>query len=657
MTNPAAEPPPNEDSPAPEIENTNPLRLPYELRIGVTGHCGVDETDELRAAVGNLIDDHILAVLEGACVDPKGPHGSARGPTDFFHDFVMWTLSITSRFLSSALRALTFGYISFPAVPHGPRCPAEDRHTQLDLTVVSCLAPGADLLVAEEVVKRVRRLEHRNRVVEAVLPFPVEDYKQEFSTAESLARFDKLLTLDRGKTHESNEPTIVHAQRGSNPGPAFVAASRQMVDASELVIAVYDPTREVREGGAAETVRYAVERGRVVLWLDPSHLARGVRCLVPASKGSLPGPFGLSVTHPPTRSKALSFGFHRLAAYNRDAASDSRECDAIFADEERRLRVAAKDRLPAEVVDAIVSDLLPHYAHADQLAVRYAALRKFVTILLPVISATALTFIAIQILFMPEFYSLAIVEILILALGYLSYRLSVREAWHEKWLNDRHLAEHLRALLYNGVLEVYKPSGGINTHALPFYHATNAWFDGTYERVRGRFRRTLRRFNPDGHFVRIAVFIREGWIKPEREHHERVRDREGRAAQRGHALTLFALLAVTAVAIAHAIGIGHSAPSDTPPFQRIDLWVALLAIVLPAWGAAAQSVEALGDAPRLAERSALMGSLLTEIEEDLKTVDSSDDLRETLVDAQRTINLETEEWASSLRTRTSRFHG
>ena len=88
---------------------------------------------------------------------------------------------------------------------------------------------------------------------------------------------------------------------------------------SELVVAIWDPSRENKLGGTGVTVAYAIERRRLVQWLNPSDLGAGP-FILRAARGD--GPGGWVKEAIPDRARLLSLNFHRLAAYNRDGAGD-----------------------------------------------------------------------------------------------------------------------------------------------------------------------------------------------------------------------------------------------------------------------------------------------------------------------------------------------
>lgn len=154
------------------------------------------------------------------------------------------------------------------------------------LTVISSLAKGADQIAARAVCDLVGDPEQRNRDLEAVLPSPQHISIEDFTDANDRDAFLELLSLDSGRLNTHPEPTVLCPDFPACPDPsdparplprekAYAAAGRYVVDTSEIVVAVWDPTREPELGGTEATVRYAVNRGRVVLWINPANPGAG----------------------------------------------------------------------------------------------------------------------------------------------------------------------------------------------------------------------------------------------------------------------------------------------------------------------------------------------------------------------------------------------
>jgi hypothetical protein len=100
-----------------------------------------------------------------------------------------------------------------------------------------------------------------------------------------------------------------------------------------------------------------------------------------------------------------------------------------------------------------------------------------------------------------------------------------------------------------------------------------------------------------------------------------------------------------------------AAATAATPFERLDLWIAFLTLLVPAWGAAFQVVDAIEDHPRMAERAERMVALLRGLAEQLRDVQSAVALRQLVSDARRIIELESHEHAESMRGRHVGFHG
>ena len=167
-----------------------------------------------------------------------------------------WAHDPASEGWSGLRRALR--WVLWPAVPISPRRPAEHQRTPIKLTVISCLASGADQVVARAVCDVAReQAAVRNRCLEAVLPFPVELYERDFSEPD-LTEFRKLMALDRGVQSTHPHPTVCFEKFPSTADPAYpsgyvtreqayATAGRQVVDTSELIIAIWE--RKRFEGG------------------------------------------------------------------------------------------------------------------------------------------------------------------------------------------------------------------------------------------------------------------------------------------------------------------------------------------------------------------------------------------------------------------------
>lgn len=114
---------------------------------------------------------------------------------------------------------------------------------------VSSLARGADQMLAEIVLNAGGSLY-------AVLPFP--GYERTFS-GEYLDRFRALAAQAQREVRQPAE----------NDEASFWSAGQRVVDLSSLLIAVWDGKPARGLGGTADVVRYARERHKLVVHLNP----------------------------------------------------------------------------------------------------------------------------------------------------------------------------------------------------------------------------------------------------------------------------------------------------------------------------------------------------------------------------------------------------
>lgn len=120
------------------------------------------------------------------------------------------------------------------------------------LEVVSSLAEGADRLVAREA------LALPGTTLAAVLPFPADDDEGDFETAESRAELAALLGA-------AGSVEVMPATTTREAG--YALQGRWVVEHSDVLVAVWDGERSRGEGGTAEIVGYAADRGLLLLWV------------------------------------------------------------------------------------------------------------------------------------------------------------------------------------------------------------------------------------------------------------------------------------------------------------------------------------------------------------------------------------------------------
>jgi hypothetical protein len=122
-----------------------------------------------------------------------------------------------------------------------------------EVVALSALAEGADRLFAEAAVALEFRLE-------AILPFPQADYETTFGDTATTPAFRRVLASAR---HVEVLPGSLADTRA-----AYEAQGRAIVDASDIVVAVWDGKPAAGRGGTPEIIAYAVAGGHPVIWID-----------------------------------------------------------------------------------------------------------------------------------------------------------------------------------------------------------------------------------------------------------------------------------------------------------------------------------------------------------------------------------------------------
>lgn len=179
------------------------------LRVGVTGHCRLDEadTERLREIVGGVLEDICKAVLTVyESPDAKLLYRTEEPPL---------------------------------------------------LQLLSALAKGADRLVASAAVDQSWSLI-------APLPFRQAEYEQDFSDA--VDEFRAL--LDNHARADARGPQVVELDGArERQNQAYLEVGRFVLRHSDLLIAVWNGKREKGVGGAGQIVREARSHGLPIIWI------------------------------------------------------------------------------------------------------------------------------------------------------------------------------------------------------------------------------------------------------------------------------------------------------------------------------------------------------------------------------------------------------
>jgi hypothetical protein len=531
---------------------------------------------------------------------------------------------------------------------------AEAGAMQPTWTIVSPLARGADQIAAKTLMERVHAR------LEVLTPFPLTDYRKDFSLGDELTSFEELLA--RAAVVEELPSRVQDAEiRGGGEGTAlealrdaaYLRAGERVVEVSEILLAVWDGREAAGVGGTAEIVEYAIERDRVVLWIDAEHPEEPPRWIHAVNfRDNSPNKAAIIRTEDfPRTLSELSRGYSQQLAY----FQDRKLVPADYENEERRTRehlaeAAVKAGLPEEALNGILSILVPQYARADSLALLYHRKHARGVSGILYLAALAVTIAVGQVLFFPEYHWLIIFEVMAM-LAILGLWISAGSSgWHEKWLHARYIAEQLRIATFTTLLE--PESRKEKSDPLPFYRGPQQWLTQTVRAIVSEAGRKV----PVLPLGALKQFLVHAWLEDQQKFHARSAKRKEKSAHRRHQIG-FALFGTTLLmAVLHFAGVGHSAEAERAPYLNIGIWITFLALVLPAWAGAVHAVTSQLELERIAERSHRMSVALEWLAHRATRAATLAELAEIVNETAELMMVENHEWWVLLSFQGARLH-
>jgi hypothetical protein len=618
------------------IAENDSMILPYELRIGVTGHRNLPGANfgGLEEAVAVLLTT-IGQTLRDAGARPYGPHGAER---KLKQRCQLW--------LADALRALKL-------MRPSPREVPPERQTPVNWVVVSPLAKGADRLVAKAVLAMTANGPAAQATqpprLEVILPLPVDEYRHDFDTDDDLREFNELFTpVFHANAVTTLNPNFIaqsHTDSSEARKAAYESVGRAVVDGCEILIAMWNGKLAQGRGGTADIVRYAVDAGRLVLWIDSENPTADVRVLrrrsdkvVRPTTGSIED----FVCEPlPTRAKNFSQGFHRLAAYQRDELLPSvkhRKPSWVASYEQ----AVADDATGRDIFRVIHDGLQPHYIRTDALATVYQNYYRQAADTVYCCSVTAVAIVAAQVLFFPHQTWLIAFEIAAMCVAMGLVMLSDGEQWKSKWQHDRHLAEWLRRLHFT--LPLHRELDKLKVQIIDPrpYPGAEEWFERAFRPVLARLRSDLTK---EPSLDTLRKVVADTWIGSQAEWHAGKIEQRKHAAHRFHWAGWLTFLATLLMAVLHIAGVGHDDSHDphAPP-GLLGQAITLMAIVLPAVGGAIHACAVLRDHDRLAARSAQLEPVLRGLADRARVASDRTELARVVAEADHVMAEENDDW-------------
>jgi hypothetical protein len=161
------------------------------------------------------------------------------------------------------------------------------------LNLHTALATGADQIAA--ICGR-----SSGYFVRALLPFEPSEYRKDFAIGEELDGFEQALAA-------ADEIVALPGKR-SEPQKAYVLVGESLVEAADILIAIWDGQQARGRGGTGEVVEMALRTSVPVIHIEVDHASDEVRIRALVD-GDTEGPFGNSLRDPDLYSRVLRGAF------------------------------------------------------------------------------------------------------------------------------------------------------------------------------------------------------------------------------------------------------------------------------------------------------------------------------------------------------------
>lgn len=490
---------------------------------------------------------------------------------------------------------------------------SESVRDSVTLIAVSCLAEGADRVIAKQLLKR-----ERSRL-QAILPLSKDEYGKDFECEDSRTEFHTLLAIDPnplilGAGYVQDSRLAVSAERPRSF--YYWKAGQFMVQQSDVLVAIWDGKTANGQGGTADVVDYARLQNVPVYVIDPN-------------------------------SNDLSTGSGGRMKYKDDLQALAELNDAQIHDEakdrERDFVNSVKSELAKQAPNLekshMIEVLLAYYLKSSQLSLQNQ--KRYLRSGAAVYGLAALSIVfATCTLLLPKVKSaMSIFEIGALVGVLLIVWRTRKSRFHGRWIHNRVLTERLRttALLVAAGLRQEREQDP--TRATLDLRLSD-WGSRTCNEILKlvNYRESASRPSVDSQ----RAFIEQAWVKSQLNYHVRklrmCRTRDVLLDNIGTALFYIAL----GGALGHLTLAGHHSLHKEGSISEVLL--TLLVLGAPALGSAVLGIRKHREYERLASRSESIIGHLRRFELELKTVNTRPQLEAIVQELDALMATESQEW-------------
>lgn len=449
------------------------------------------------------------------------------------------------------------------------------KATPVAFSVVSPLAEGADRLVAHAVLKMGGQLE-------ALLPLPRDEYEKDFSTLESRQDFAELLT----QAHRLAVTDCgVAIDETDYRRQAYRCVGETTVDRADILIAIWDGKEPQSASGTGAIVALALEKKKPVFIL--STVNPGAVEL--KNGGTLPAAFIAELN---------TFNAYRISAGKLAAYSANQYADLFQS--------PASTPLPETLKQLVRERLIPAYCRASCIAKenqsRYfsTGTRAYLFSSLSVaFMAGAIVFARQPLLSLPGY----MIELALLISLYFMIHRAASDHVHLRWLEHRILSERLRVAFYF-VASGEPPPTNITSKSI--HSRSQSWIEQAYSEIIYHLPEIARPTAPS--LLVYGAFLHHGWLGTQHDYHK---EKALRADKKNRLLKKWGItcfgLAIAVSIIHHLFAFCSVAGYHVHGMALlVEELLSIVAVALPAAGAAVNGYRSFLEQSRISSRSARM---------------------------------------------------
>lgn len=537
------------------------------------------------------------------------------------------------------------------------------------LRIISALASGADQWVAEEAL-------NLGFEPQSVLPFERDEYLKDFTVQADAKSYLELLGRATAVLELDGKVGIDEAGKRKPDSRSYEAVGRGILNQTDLLIAVWDGKEPHGKGGTGQIVREALQNGIPVVWIPWSSPEKWQMKFSPIEENEIPADqlgdtlrlsetVRLLLLPPPEETAGSKTDKNLRFVYFSEKQKTGNPhlgiwmlfrsviCGEIFtkkdlkrifkafqvkdfeseeqrkADEFWTKKNEEEDRehpINPDLQTWITERYTKHYAWANGLSMFYGDMHRSAFLINYLFGALAvfLALVCIALGISGKDQAVWIVAELLVIVGILALTFQGKKRkWHQRWIDYRTLAEHLRLSRCLILLGGGSQQKAYEGHKSSYGNPANTWMYWHYRAIERAAGLPTLKFDAD-FLISCKEIWKDGLIQSQIDYHQTSFERFEKMDERLHQTGSFLFVATLIACILH---LAHLWLENDPRFNWIPenagMWMTLLCAFLPALGAAFAAIRNHGEVQRLAQRSKAMEETLAQLQKNMDEVEDA----------------------------------